>query len=67
MCLAASPKRAAYWSVPQDRISIGTLTPLDTRTTHFRNARRKQPLPYQQAASLMVHQNPLPGPGFWPM
>jgi hypothetical protein len=29
---------------------------LDTRQPPFRNARRKQPLPYQQAGSLIVHQ-----------
>jgi hypothetical protein len=40
---------------------------LDTPRTPFRNARHKQVLPYQQAASLIVHQNPPSAASFRPM
>jgi hypothetical protein len=49
------------------RISNGTLTPLNTPRTPFRNVRHKQVLPYQQAASLIAHQNPTTGASFQPM
>src|SRR6185312_11389562 len=42
ICIAARLTRVAT-RASKDRISVGTLGPLDTRPTHFGNARRVQP------------------------